>query len=216
MAQFTDITVLVDRSGSMEAIKAAMESAFDEFVREHRAVPSSRLTLIQFDSKDPQEVVFRAKPIAEAGRLVIEPRSMTPLLDALGTAIDATGERLKGMSDADRPDQVLFVVITDGLENASREFDRAAVRKRIEQQSSVYKWQFVYLGANQNAIAEAAKLGIPVEDALDYAAVPDNAMAAMRAFSENSVKYASRTATHAGSFTSAQRSASVRPKDSQR
>lgn len=99
MADYTDITVLLDRSGSMASIKAAMESGFNEFLQQHRAVPASRLTLVQFDTDNPQEVVYLAKPITDAPSLDLTPRGSTPLLDALCRAIDATGNRLKAMPE---------------------------------------------------------------------------------------------------------------------
>lgn len=213
MATFTDITILLDRSGSMENIKSAMESAFSEFIRQHKSVPTTRLTLMQFDSQEPiPEVVYAAQPIGDAKPFVIEPRDMTPLLDALCRGIDRTGARLGQMADVERPDQVLFVIITDGLENASREFKRSDARARIEHQRAAYKWQFVYLGANQDALREAASIGIATADAIDYAAVPACADAVVASLTSNSVNYANRKSARAGAFTGAQRSASIRPK----
>ncbi len=209
--QFTDVTVLVDRSGSMRSIKREMESAFDEFLLAHRAVPTSRVTLIQFDSDNPQEVVYLARPVGEAPRLEIDPRNLTPLLDALATAIDNTGKRFEAMPEADRPDQVLFVVITDGAENASREFDRRAVGERIERQQRQYGWQFVYLGANQDAIAEAAKIGIRIEDAIAYAASPVGTRNVMRSVSANTVAYASRESDSVRAFNEQDRLKAMDP-----
>src|SRR5688572_22144100 len=98
----------------MDSIKTAMESGFDEFLAEHRKNPSTRLTLVQFDNHNSQDVVYTARPIVEAPRLSIDPRGMTPLFDALCTAIDRTGARLAAMPERDRPSNVLFVIITDG------------------------------------------------------------------------------------------------------
>lgn len=160
MSEFTDITVLLDRSGSMSSIKDAMESAFKEFLIQHRKVPTTRLTLIQFDSDNDQEVVFEDKPVQEAPGMELVPRGGTPLVDAFVKAIDRTGRRLADLPERDRPDQVLFVVITDGQENASRTYKRKDVFDRVSKQRNDYKWQFIYLGANQDAIAEAATYGI--------------------------------------------------------
>lgn len=187
MADYTDITVLVDRSGSMEKIKHAMESGFREFLMQHRKVPTSRLTLIQFDTDNPQEVVYSALPIGEARDLYIAPRGGTPLLDALCRAIDATGDRLHAMTD--RPARVLFVIITDGEENSSKEFKRADVRKRVDTQHGTYKWQFVYLGANQDAYHEAATLGIPMQHTMNYAATKHGTTNATRAVTANTLSY---------------------------
>lgn len=205
MADFTDITVLLDRSGSMSSIKSAMESGFNEFLMQHRAAPSSRLTLVQFDTDNPQEIVYSARPITDAPSLDLTPRGGTPLLDALCRTIDTTGLRLKGMDAANRPDRVLFVIITDGQENSSHEFKREHVKERITRQSSVYKWQFVYLGANQDAFAEAASLGISRGMTANYAATAKGSLNVMRAMSHNTMAYASGGAAMVPDFAQDQR-----------
>ena len=153
----------------MQTMKERMETAFREFISEHKRVPSTRLTVIQFDDIDDQEYSFRDVPIKSVrGGITIRPRGNTPLLDAFCKAIDGTGERLSRMREADRPDQVLFVVITDGAENASREFTRQNVFDRVTRQRNSYKWQFVYMGANQDSFAEAATFNIPRGQTMNY------------------------------------------------
>lgn len=87
------------------------------------------------------------------------PRASTPLLDAMGRGMNGLSERLSGLDTADRPEHILFVVITDGLENASNEFRRADIVKMIGERKSI-GWQFVFLSADLDAVAEAADLGI--------------------------------------------------------
>jgi Mg-chelatase subunit ChlD len=205
MANYTDITVLLDRSGSMVSIKGAMEGGFREFLHQHRAVPSSRLTLVQFDTDNAQEVVYTAKPIVDAPQLDITPRGGTPLLDALCRAIDATGQRLAGMADADRPERVLFVIITDGQENASHEFKRGDVRDRVTRQAGTYRWQFVYLGANQDAFAEAASFGIAKGSTAAYAASAAGTQNVMRSMAMNTVSYAGQHTNSVKAFSDDQR-----------
>jgi Mg-chelatase subunit ChlD len=168
MKKYTDITMLVDRSGSMQSIKEQMESAFRNFVKEHKKVPSTKLTLIQFDDENKQEVIYSAMPIKTIERLMLKPRGNTPLLDAFVTAIDTTGKRLAAMSDSERPDQVLMVVITDGQENASTEFNRKDVFDRVTHQRNNYNWQFVYMGANQDSFAEAQSFNIPRINTMNF------------------------------------------------
>jgi hypothetical protein len=104
---------------------------------------------------------------------------MTALLDAVGRAIGDTGLRLHRMPENERPGLVLFVIITDGLENSSHEFNCDQIKQMIEHQKQVYSWQFTFLGANQDAFAEAGKMGINAEDAACYsAAAPDVAFSA--------------------------------------
>jgi hypothetical protein len=170
MAIYTDITVLVDRSGSMATIQKAMENAFGEFLTKHKEVPSTKLTLIQFDTADAQDIVYTARPVCEADKLSINPRGGTPLLDAMCMAIDSTGRRLASMKESARPDQVLFIVITDGEENSSKMYTRSDVKSRVTHQQSNYNWQFIYLGANQDAFAEAESFGIGKQWTLNYKA----------------------------------------------
>lgn len=209
MAKFTDITVLLDRSGSMVSIKSAMESAFDEFAQRHRAVPSSRLTLIQFDGENAHEAVYTALPITEAPKLFLSPRGGTPLLDALCRAIDSTGMRLGALPADERPDQVLFVIITDGQENQSHEFKRSDVRDRVTRQSDIYKWQFVYLGANQDAFAEAASFGIPQQHAMAYAASAGGTRSMGASLSSRTMSYANRQSAVVEDFNDDDRAAAM-------
>lgn len=211
VANFTDITVLLDRSGSMASIKLAMESGFKEFLQQHRAVPSSRISLIQFDTDSPQEVVYSARPVAEAPDLDITPRGGTPLLDAMCRAIDSTGARLASMAASDRPDRVLFVIVTDGQENSSHEFKREHVRERVTRQSDAYKWQFVYLGANQDAFAEAASFGIQKGATANYLASHEGTRSMMRSLSANTVAYAAGASLAVPSFSDEQRVAAMQP-----
>jgi len=129
------------------------------------------MTLVLFDAV--YSVEYLSKPLADvvdldATRYV--PGGFTALLDAVGSAIDTLGESLSQRADEDRPDKVIVVIITDGLENASKEYTLASVRSRIEHQQRQYKWQFLFLGANIDAFAEARSLGIQSRHAAQYTA----------------------------------------------
>lgn len=155
----TEIIVVLDRSGSMRSIKTDMEGGFDAFIAEQRKLPGEcSVTLAQFDTV--HEIVYAGRLLADIPPLNLEPRGMTALLDAMGKTITATGSRLAALPDEQRPERVLFVVITDGEENSSVETTREAVLSMVKHQTDVYKWQFVYFGANQDAIAAARDMGI--------------------------------------------------------
>ena len=156
----TDITVLLDRSGSMQSIADDVVGGFSQFVESQRTgVGEAVLSLVQFDSQ-AIDTLFTARPVhAVPLPIRFEPRGSTPLLDALGQTIVSTGARLRTMRESDRPGRVIFVAITDGLENASQEYNLARVREMIQHQESVYKWDFVYLGANVDAFAESEAMG---------------------------------------------------------
>ena len=155
----TDITLVVDRSGSMEARREDAQGGINAFVKEQAQEPGEALlSLVQFD--DRYEVVHDGVPIDAVPEFELKPRGTTALLDAVGRAINEAGERLADMDEADRPGLVIFVITTDGLENASREFTKARVKEMIEHQQEKYNWEFTFLGANQDAFAEAGGLGI--------------------------------------------------------
>lgn len=168
----TDITLLLDRTGSMAAVRNDTVGGFNTFLAEQqRQDGECTFSLVQFDDINPQEVVHEARPIREVPPLTEEtfmPRGSTPLLDALGRLMTRTGERLKGLPAHQRPEKVIFVILTDGQENASREYTRTRVFEMIRHQRDVYKWEFVFLGSNQDAILEAGAIGIPQTTTLSY------------------------------------------------
>ena len=172
MKRATDVTVILDRSGSMEAIASDVIGGFNRFLADQSGQPGEcNLTLVQFDDK--YEVVYVEQPIGEAPRLTeatFLPRGCTALLDAIGRTIDSTGLRLAALPEDERPQRVLLVIITDGLENASTDFTSERVFSMISTQQDVYQWSFLFLAANQDAIAEAAKVGIGAQQSLNFAA----------------------------------------------
>ena len=164
---YTHIAVLLDRSGSMQSIKSDTEGGFDAFIDGQRQNPGRcDVTLAQFDNE--YEEVYIAKPIAEVPPLSMDPRGTTALLDGIGRLIITTGKRLAALPEAERPGAVIVVILTDGQENASKEFDIATIKKMITEQTNTYSWSFVYLGANQDAIDVAAGLGVAKGDAITY------------------------------------------------
>lgn len=163
----TDITVVLDRSGSMGICKKEAEDGLNKFIEEQKKQPGeATFTLVQFD--DQYEVVHSAMPIKQVPFCHLIPRGSTALLDAVAKAINATGERLKNMTENQRPGLVVFVIVTDGQENASKEYKKDQIKQMIEHQQNIYKWQFTFLGANQDAFSEAASIGIPMAAAANY------------------------------------------------
>ncbi len=158
-ADLTDITMVIDRSGSMESIQSDAQGGVNTFIESQKSEPGDALlTLVQFDTE--YEFVHCGAPIATVPPYKLVPRGGTALLDAIGRAINETGARLAAMDEAQRPGLVVFVIVTDGEENSSREFTREKIREKIEHQQSTYKWQFTFLAANQDAFAEGESLGI--------------------------------------------------------
>jgi Mg-chelatase subunit ChlD len=172
MKDATHIAVLLDRSGSMDAVKDETISGFNYFLKEQKDVgDNASLTLVQFDSEST-DVVHEARAVRDVPNLngdTYQPRGSTPLLDALGQTINSTGRTLAAIPEPNRPDKVVFVVITDGQENASHKFTKSQVKEMINHQMAKYNWQFVYLGANQDAFAEAGAVGIGAANAANFA-----------------------------------------------
>lgn len=183
----SDITVVLDRSGSMESLCVEVIGSFNTFVDDQKSVKNpATFTLIQFDDK--YEVNYEGVDIKDVTHLNNDtyiPRGMTALLDAVGTAIISTGKRLSGMDEPDRPEKVIFIIQTDGMENASQEYTVEVVKKMIQEQQDKYSWEFVFLGSNIDAIATASDMGIRYSNAMTYANTPDGTREAFKSVSEN-------------------------------
>lgn len=172
----TEIAIVLDRSGSMADCRESTIAGFNEFVEGQKAVPGEAfLTLAQFDSVDPFELVFSHRSLSSMPKLTYEtyaPRGGTPLHDAIGRMIVDLGAKLRNLSESQRPAQVIVVIMTDGYENASQEFDAPKIAKMIEHQRSAYNWQFIFLGANQDAILTGESLNIPRSMSMSYLSTP--------------------------------------------
>lgn len=158
----THIICVLDKSGSMQDKEKEVITGFNNFVKEQRQVPGeAKLSLVMFDttirksylSVDIQEV----KTMTERDYVA---DGFTALLDAVGICIVEKGKELAAMKEDDRPEHVIVTITTDGLENASKEYNRAQIRDMIKLQQDTYKWTFIFLGANQDAFAEGNNLGI--------------------------------------------------------
>ncbi len=202
-ARPTDITVVLDRSGSMEAIKSDTIGSFNSFLAEQRKVTGrTAVTLVQFD--DQYESVYEGRPLDDTPDLTDDtfvPRGMTALLDAIGKTIVRTDERFARQDDP--AELVIFVILTDGMENASVEYDRKKIFKLIRNRERERNWQFIFLGANQDAIAEAGNIGIASERAMTYDA--DHIGNASFALARKVVRYRSSGKTLDLAFTPQER-----------
>ena len=175
----TLITFVLDRSGSMASMADAAISGFNEFKAERAGDPGeTRMTLMMFE--DDHEYICSAVPVAEVADLdhqTYRPGATTALYDAVGTAILEADAYLDAA--AAKPDQVLFVILTDGLENASREFDQKRVFEMIRDRQKTREYDFLYLGANQDSYAESERMGVQSGRNMDWEATPDRLRHAM-------------------------------------
>jgi len=169
---YTHISVILDRTGSMQAIRDDTIGGFNTFLEEQKSHPGYiSFTLVQFDSQNPYEVIHHFQPIKkvpELSRRTYVPRAQTPLLDAIGRGINDLEHSIAELPQKEKPSKTLFVIITDGHENASREFNKKQIEKMIREKSGKSDWQFVYLSADVDAFDDAGSYGIPLSAVLKF------------------------------------------------
>lgn len=185
---YTHIVCVIDRSGSMGSIREDAQGGFNAFVDEQKKVPGdATITLVQFDTE--YETVWENQQLQDVGEYMLKPRGATALLDALGKTINETGKFLEGIKEEDRPSNVVFVVVTDGMENSSHEFTKAQITEMIKHQQEKYNWEFNFLAANQDAIGEAMSIGIKAANAMNFAATGQGVRHAMHRYSRSMASY---------------------------
>lgn len=169
---YTHIAILLDRTGSMESIRDDTIGGFNAFVDSQKREPGhATLTLVQFDSQDPHEVIHRFAPIELVPPLTREtfvPRASTPLLDALGRTIHELESSLAQLKPENRPAKVVMAVVTDGKENASREYRKTQIEHMIREHTEKDGWQFVFLSAELGAFDDARDLGFDSDSSLAF------------------------------------------------
>ena len=193
----TKLWFLLDRSGSMSSLTEDVIGGFNAFIAEQAQEPGSvHLTLVQFDSQAPFEIIHNAARIEEVPQLttdVYRPRGSTPLLDAIGDIIEHADRRIETRSRDDQPaEDQLVVIFSDGLENASRRFDRARVAELISKRQEA-GWEFVFMGANQDSYLEAGRIGFAEESISNFAATERGTSAAFASISRATTEYRGKT-----------------------
>ena len=170
--KYTHIAVIVDRSGSMSLIREDMCGGFQSFVETQREVEGeATVTLAQFD--DRYELLYEMEDIKDIPEFNLKPRGMTALLDGMGKTINTVVAKIDSMDEAERPEKCVFVVITDGDENASQEYSRDQVFELIaelQESEEGTKYDFVFIGANQDAIKAGASFGVRAGASMTYTA----------------------------------------------
>jgi hypothetical protein len=201
------IAVLLDRSGSMESIKSDTEGGFNAFIAEQRKQPGEvNVTLAQFDTE--YEVVYANKSVGDVPRLDLQPRGGTALYDSLGRLITDVGAALAATQEDDRPGKVIVVVMTDGHENSSTEWTHDAVSSVIRRQEGDYAWEFVFLGANMDAVAIGQQLGFAADRSMTYATTGAGVASAFAANSDLVSRLrAAPAGTRVDGFSEAERAA---------
>lgn len=154
---YTHLTLVVDRTGSMNIMADEANTAILSFINDQKKVDGEcSLLLADFDSEAPFRVAYDG-PIGDCDGYALHPRGMTPLWDAVGRGIAETGQRLAALAEDERPSKVIFVVVTDGGENCSREYTGHKVKEMVADHEKTWDWEFVYLASGLDAQANAAQ-----------------------------------------------------------
>lgn len=172
---FTELAFILDKSGSMSGLEKDTIGGFNAMLRKQREVAGEcRITTVLFD--DRYELLHDRVDIRAVRELTEKEYFVggsTALIDAIGRTIDKLVNVQKNTAEEYRAEKVMVVIITDGQENSSREYPRQKVKAMIEQEKEKYGWEFVFLGANIDAVQTAGQFGISSNRAVDY--VPDSA-----------------------------------------
>lgn len=185
-ANRTELVFILDRSGSMAGLEADTIGGFNSLIaKQKKETGECRLTTVLFDDK--YEMLHNRVNLKEVSPITGQEywvRGSTALLDAIGRTIHQVGRAQKYAPPQHRADKVLFVITTDGMENASREYSCEQVREMICRQKEKYGWEFLFLGANIDAIETASRFGISASRAVNYHADSQGTQVNYQAVSE--------------------------------
>ena len=170
-AEPVQIVCILDRSGSMQKLTNDVIGGYNSFLAQQKEEPgTAEVTTVLFDNH--YEVIATAIDLQEAPNLTSSTyyaRGTTALLDAIGRTIMETAGRMEKAGVCPAKRRVLFMIMTDGLENASQEYDKATVKALIEATTNDYHWDYLFMGANIDSVAEASSIGIRADCAMNYA-----------------------------------------------
>jgi Mg-chelatase subunit ChlD len=167
---YIHVCVVLDASGSMGAVENDVKGTFNSFIDEQREQPGKTVLDVYQFSDETSRIVRGADLSTFENNLMRNYRcsGCTALNDAVCQAIDEIGAEFAALPESERPEQVLVAILTDGEENASRRFTKADVKERIDRQTNVYSWKFVFLAANIDATETGAALGLKADDCVAF------------------------------------------------
>lgn len=187
----TAILMILDRSGSMMSLADDTVGGFNHFIAQQKQEPGEAIvTLVLFNHE--YQAVYNARPLTQVEPLTVKeynPGGNTALLDAIGRGVHDLGQKLAAMNENDRPGKVVVVIMTDGQENASREYRREQIKRIVEEQTNKYSWSFLFLGANVDAFAEAGGIGVAAKHTMNFTASADGVRHSMRVIGQTISKF---------------------------
>jgi len=200
------VAMVVDRSGSMSSMGNEVMNGFNTFLEEQQALPGKcTATVVRFDSE--VEVIQHGVPLHSVRKAVgntFAPRGVTALLDAMGETIKMVETKVNQM--VPKPNKVMVMILTDGAENASKSYTKNAVMTNIKRLESTGDWQFVFVGANQDAIKVGHSYGMSAKNCLSYGATPAYQNQTFKCMSANAAAYRGLSKSLYSGFTASQRS----------
>lgn len=207
---FTSINVVIDKSGSMSGLAKDTIGSFNTFIKEQKEVPGeAAFTLCSFNHDYTLVHDFvKLDSVPDLDSATYRPSGNTALRDALGATINSVGQKLAAMPEDERPSKVIFLVITDGQENASTKFTQAQIKSMVEHQREVYKWEFIFIGANIDAFHDGQSYGFTGQNSVSYNATKGGTHQLYSSVSSNMRSYrladaeSYATASAAGGFFS--------------
>lgn len=166
----TEIVYILDRSGSMGGLEADTIGGFNSMMeKQKKADGEAVVSTVLFD--DVCEVLHDRVPLDKVEKMTDQQyyvRGCTALLDAVGGAIHHIGNIHKYAREEDRPAKTIFVITTDGMENASKNYSYDKIQKMVKKKQNKFGWEFIFIGANIDAYAEAQRLGVRKDRAVNY------------------------------------------------
>jgi uncharacterized protein YegL len=182
----TELVFILDRSGSMSGLEADTIGGYNAMLaKQKNEEGEATVTTVLFNHDiDLLHDRIKIEGIAPITEREYEVGGTTALLDAIGSTIHKIGNVQKRTSEEERAGKVLFVITTDGMENASREYDYGKIKAMIEHQKVKYDWEFIFLGANIDAVATASKFGIQEDYAVNYHADSEGTQVNFQALNE--------------------------------
>ena len=179
---------IVDRSGSMCGIASEMEEAIGKTLRDQEKNYEGTIfvTLALFD--DEYELVFKNKPISDVDRVALQPRGMTALLDGVGKTVTTIKEAYDSLEENEKPERVLFFIVSDGGENSSTEYTYNSIGELKATLEKEYEWNFSFIGTDE-AMGEGERMGVASSGTLNYVASSDGIQNMTRAMSSYATQY---------------------------
>jgi uncharacterized protein YegL len=194
----TEVVAILDRSGSMQHLTGETIGGYNSFIAEQKNLSGeANLTTVLFD--DNYQVLHNRVNLRNVSQITNKEyfaRGSTALFDALGKTINNIGKKLRDTPEKDRPGKVIFFIITDGYENASKEFSEAEIKKMIELQRNKYSWEFIFFGANIDSAAVGDSIGI--KNAYNYTADEECAPLLFNALSKAILNFRKTADIHDG------------------